>query len=79
MQWSVRGLPETYRVFVVAGKNQPSPWAKLKNQIYLGSDTFVEKIQRKVEAEQDLSEVPAAQRRLMAKPLDHCSQASGSR
>ena len=28
-------------------------------------------MQRKVAAEQDLSEVPAAQRRQMAKPLDH--------
>lgn len=60
-----------YRAFVAAGKNQPAPWVKLKNQIYLGSDAFVEKMQRKVEAAQDLSEVPAAQRRQMAKSLDH--------
>ena len=62
---------EAYRAFVASGKNQPSPWARLKNQIYLGSDTFVEKMQRKVEAEQDLSEVPVAQRRKMPKPLAH--------
>lgn len=60
-----------YRSFVASGKNQPSPWANLKNQIYLGSDTFVEKMQRKVEAAQDLSEVPGAQRRQMPKPLEH--------
>lgn len=60
-----------YRGFVAGGKNQPSPWAKLKNQIYLGTDTFVDKMQRKIEATQDLSEVPAAQRRSMAKPLEY--------
>ncbi len=62
---------EAYRSFVAAGKNQPSPWTSLKNQIYLGSDAFVAKMQRKVEAAQDLSEVPAAQRRQMPKPLDY--------
>ena len=60
-----------YRGFVAEGKNQPSPWAKLKNQIYLGSDTFIEKMQRKIETGQDLSEVPAVQRRKPAKPLEY--------
>ena len=60
-----------YRAFVAAGKNQPSPWAKLKNQIYLGSDAFVNHMQRKVDMEQDLREVPAAHRRQMAKPLEY--------
>jgi hypothetical protein len=27
-----------YRAFVKQGKNQPSPWEDLKNQVYLGSD-----------------------------------------
>jgi REP element-mobilizing transposase RayT len=62
---------EAYRTFVASGKNQPSPWVRLKNQIYLGSDTFVEKMQRRVGSDQDLSEVPAAQRRKMPKPLEH--------
>ena len=60
-----------YRDFVAAGKKQPSPWATLKNQIYLGSDAFVEKMQGRVEAKQDLTEVPAAQRRQMARRLDY--------
>ena len=67
-----RGLAvAAYRSFVAAGKNQPSLWAKLKNQIYLGTDAFVEKMRRKIEATQDLSEVPAAQRRKLAKPLEY--------
>ena len=60
-----------YRDFVAAGRNQPSPWASLKNQIYLGSDKFVEKMQSKLDANQDLSEVPTAHRRQIPKPLEH--------
>lgn len=65
-----------YRTFVFEGKNQPSPWAELTNQIYLGDDTFVEKLQRELEGDQDLSEIPTAQRRPVPKPLsDHEQQA----
>lgn len=60
-----------YRAFVAEGKHQPSPWEQLKNQIYLGSDAFVDKMQNRLAPDKDLSEVPAAQRRRAAKPLDH--------
>src|SRR4030042_1116006 len=60
-----------YRDFVAAGRNQPSPWASLKHQIYLGSDKFVEKMQSKLDANQALSEVPTAHRRQIPKPLEH--------
>jgi hypothetical protein len=60
-----------YRTFVAAGKHQPSPWGQLKNQIYLGSEAFVDKMQRRLRPDKDLSEVPAAQRRRMPRPLDH--------
>ena len=30
-----------YRAFIAAGKDQPSPWAALRNQIFLGGDQFV--------------------------------------
>ena len=59
------------RDFVANGKNQPSPWALLKNQIYLGDDRFVKKLQRKIEQEQDLSEIPSAHKRPLAKSLDY--------
>ena len=62
---------EAYRAFLAAGKNQASPWKKLRNQIYLGTEAFVEKMQRKLDAAQDLSEVPSAQRRQMPKALTH--------
>ena len=58
-----------YRRFVSDGRNQPSPWEDLKNQIYLGSEAFVEVMQRKMDADQRLSEIPKTQRRPVARPL----------
>jgi putative transposase len=58
-----------YRRFVAEGKNQPSLWADLKNQIYLGSESFVEEMRRKVAVDQPLGEIPKAQRRPVAQPL----------
>jgi len=58
-----------YRRFVTGGKNQPSPWEGLKNQIYLGSDAFVDAMQRKMDADRRLSEFPKAQRRPVSRPL----------
>lgn len=60
---------ERYRAFVAEGKNQPSPWGQLRNQIYLGSAAFVDRLQRRLSPDQDFSEIPAAQRRPRAKPL----------
>ena len=31
-----------YREFVAAGKKQPSPWENLRNQVFLGTDEFVD-------------------------------------
>jgi REP element-mobilizing transposase RayT len=60
---------EGYKQFIAEGKNQPSPWTLLKNQIYLGSDKFVQRLQQRVEAGKDLREIPSPQRRPIAKPL----------
>jgi len=38
-----------YRLSIQQGKNQPSPWEQLKNQIYLGTDQFVEDMQCKID------------------------------
>jgi REP element-mobilizing transposase RayT len=62
---------ERYRAFVAEGKHQPSPWEQLKNQIYLGSDSFVDDMQSKLQPEADLSEIPVAHRRQLAKPLTY--------
>ena len=33
---------EGYKQFIYEGKGQPSPWAELGNQVYLGGQEFVE-------------------------------------
>ena len=58
-----------YKKFISEGKNQPSPWHTLKNQIYLGDDKFVEKMQLLIDTNKELSEVPSSQKRSVAKYL----------
>ena len=52
------------------GRNQPKPWEQLKNQIYLGSDEFVDEMQIKILDGTDLSEIPSSQKRRVAKLLE---------
>ena len=58
-----------YRGFVAEGKNQPSPWEELKNQIFLGSETFVEEMRRQWDDDRRLGEVTTTQRRPVVRPL----------
>jgi putative transposase len=58
-----------YHRFVVDGKNQPAPWKDLTNQIYLGSEAFVDEMQRKMNTDRRLSEIPKTQRRAGSRPL----------
>ena len=58
---------ERYREFVSQGRNQPGPWEGLKNQIYLGSEAFVDEMQCKISPEASLSDIPAIQKRQIAK------------
>ena len=60
-----------YKEFVDAGTGLPSLWSALRNQIYLGGEDFVARMHKKVRAGQDLSEIPRAQRRPVAKPLKY--------
>ena len=58
-----------YAAFVAEGKHQPGPWEKLKSQIFLGSEAFVESLQRNIHADTRLREIPAVQHRPLPKPL----------
>ncbi|MEH6625565.1 MAG: transposase [Motiliproteus sp.] len=60
-----------YGEFVKAGDKHSSPWSELKNQIYLGDQAFVDDMQCKISADASLSDVPAIQKRQVAKPLEH--------
>jgi REP element-mobilizing transposase RayT len=68
-----------FSTFVSKGKNQPSPWEDLKNQIYLGDDRFVEEMQERLENDKDLSEVPLVQRRPRAKTLAEYKKQAANR
>lgn len=70
---------DSYKLFVAEGKDQPSPWRQLKNQIFLGDDTFVEKHIKLVDGDRDLSEIPSSQKRVLPKLLDEYEKVSTNR
>ena len=70
---------ERYKRFVEDGKWPVSPWGLLRNQVFLGDDNFVKKMQSFIEADRDLSEVPSNQKRRIAKPLSSFANSSNSR
>ncbi len=49
---------EKYQQFVYEGMGVNAPWDNLKNQIYLGSDNFVDEMQKKIEQEKKLTYIP---------------------
>ncbi len=51
-----------YRRFVAEGVNAASPWLEVKNQIYLGSEQFVERMHVKTDCSRPLKEIPQRQR-----------------
>lgn len=54
--------------FVLAGVGLPALWQNLRAQVYLGSDTFMEKMQAQLN--QEIIEVPRAQQRPIAWSLE---------
>ncbi len=66
---------ERYKKFVSEGSGLPSPWTLIRNQVYLGDEQFVEKMQSLIDGDKELSEVPSSQRRPVPKALG-CYEAS---
>ena len=58
-----------YQHFISDGIGRSSIWDGLANQIFLGSDQFVNQHQRMLEDNDDLSEIPLPQRQPAHKPL----------
>jgi putative transposase len=76
--WLLRTFADTrqeaqfaYRRFVAEGIGAASPWIELKNQVYLGSEQFVERMQDLIDPSRPLREIPKRQRRALEKPLDY--------
>ena len=62
-----------YKRFVLEGAGLAPVWDDLKQQIFLGSDIFIEQLQEihaLEKSQQDLTEVPQLQRRSHSKTLD---------
>jgi len=70
---------EKYQQFVSEGKNQPSPWEQLQNQVFLGSEAFISDLHYKIGRDKDLSEIPKSQRRPKAKSLDYYARRATNR
>ncbi len=62
---------EHYINFVREGVGLPSIWIELKNQIFLASESFVNKKQKLISKKQMLNEVPKLQKRKIPKSLDY--------
>lgn len=61
---------KNYIGFVHVGARLPSVWLKLQAQIYLGSEAFVRKMQAHIDRRSRLDEIPRAQRRAVAQPIE---------
>ena len=68
-----------YEAFINEGKNQPSPWESLTNQVFLGSEKFIADVRKHLPKEKDLSEIPQIQKRPVAKPLKYFSKTYSGR
>jgi REP element-mobilizing transposase RayT len=68
-----------YREFISEGRNQPSPLEKLRNQIYLGDDDFVDEMQCRMSPDTNLSEIPSSQKRPVARLLSYYENISETR
>jgi putative transposase len=69
-----RQAKQAYAQVVKQSKDLPSIWEHLRNQIYLGDEAFVTRMQRKLIGRKksgDLSEIPKIQREPPPKPLEH--------
>ena len=63
-----------YITFVHEGKGLPSVWDKLTGQIYLGSVTFIKKMQALVDQQPKMIEVPRTQRRALSQELSEFAE-----
>ena len=68
-----------YIDFVLEGMNMKSPLIHVKNQIFLGSETFVENGLKLIDVHKDFAEVPRIQRRVPRKPLASYAELTSSR
>ena len=69
---------QRYRAFVLEGMGI-GIWEGLRNQIFLGDEAFVEKMQSKMQVDGDILSVPQAQRRPVPPSLENIAKSYGER
>jgi REP-associated tyrosine transposase len=69
-----KAAQQGYCEFVKAGEGQPSIWQQLKNQIYLGDDTFINDMQSKLDPNQSIKDIPKKQIQPSEKPLSYFAE-----
>ncbi len=62
---------ESYANFVREGIGLPSIWNNIQNQVFLGSEKFINKNQKRIRKKESLGEVPQLQQRKIPKSLDY--------
>lgn len=67
--WQRASAIRKYVAFVHKGARLPSVWTQLQGQIYLGSESFVKKMQARIAKQASLAEIPRAQQRRLTQPL----------
>jgi REP-associated tyrosine transposase len=60
---------QRYRRFVQEGKGRPSIWSELRQQMYLGDEKFVARMQKRIKVQGDELSIPRAHRRAAPPPL----------
>lgn len=65
-----RDAMKAYQEFVLSGMNLESPFKRVKGQIFLGSDTFIKKMEQFIEEQDRLAEIPKKQRYATRPSLD---------
>ena len=70
---------QRYKTFVSEGKGQISPWQQLQNQVYLGSEKFIENMQALIDGEKELNEIPSSPRRPKPKELKYYESSNNNR
>lgn len=68
-----------YAEFVNDGIRTSSPLKEVKNQVFLGSDAFVERGLNMIEPDIDLDEIPKIQRRMVPRSLQDISETRHTR
>lgn len=70
---------QRYRQFVLDGIGKAGPWSDLRQQVYLGDDQFVERMQARMSVTGDELSIPKLQRRAPAPSLTEIAGAYPNR